>query len=166
MPKVKPLAAAAPLTSLMMRNGEIALASWQTLLHRTMMMSGANVAALTAAERQEFSRMYTEKTQTAMECIQVMTREMIHFNQQFTIMAWSQLMTSGMAMASMNPGRNLADPLTAHGRIANAAAQCTGEAMQKMSAAVARAMTRSLKPVHTRVTANAKRLGRSRRQNS
>jgi hypothetical protein len=154
---------ATPFAELMIKSSEIMLASGQTVFYRTLMMAGANAAALTDVERREFTRMYTEKLQAAMECGQIMASEMVRLNQQFAMMAWTQFLGGGMAMASLTTGRNPAGTIAAQNRFMNNAAKQVGDATQKIATAVARAAAKGLKPVHTTASANARRLGRNKR---
>lgn len=149
-----------PSVKLMTKSAEMALASGQTIWHRTLMMGGANAAALTATEHREFSRMYTEKLQAMVDCGQIMARETMRLNQQMAMMAWSQWLSTGMAMSSLATGRNPAGAVAAQSKLINSAAQHATAASQKISAALTRAATRGIAPVHSTVTANARRLGR------
>jgi hypothetical protein len=128
-------------------------------MHRMLMMSTADLTALTAVQRPEFTRMYTEKVQTAMVYGQIIAVEMLRLNQQFATLVWSQFVSNGMAMAMLGIGRNPCETFAAQGRFVNAAAQRASDATQKFSTGLTRAAAASLKPVHTRVSANAKRLG-------
>jgi hypothetical protein len=142
----------------MMRSGQIARASGQTIMHRMLMMSTADLSALTAAQRREFTRMYTEKVQTTMVYGQIIAVEMLRLNQQFAKLVWSQFVSNGMAMAMLGIGRNPCATFAAQGHFVNAAAQRASRATQKFSTGLTRAAATGLKPVHTRVSANAKRL--------
>ncbi|MGH8503442.1 MAG: phasin family protein [Gammaproteobacteria bacterium] len=147
----------------MIRSAEIAAASGQTIFHRMLMLSGANIAALTAAERREFARMYTEKLQATLACGQIMAGEMMRLNEQLMRVAWSQFMSNGMALTSMLSGRNPGAVFTAQSQLMNSAARQAAESGQKIFAAMARAAINGLAPVHTAVSANAERLGRTKR---
>ncbi len=153
-------------TDLMLKSSEIALASGQTIWHRTLMMASADAAALTALEHSEFSRMYIEKLQAAMDYSKIMAREMMRLNQQIAMMTWSQFLSTAMAMSSLATGQNPAGALAAQRRFINSAGQRAGDASQKISAAMTRAAIKGLAPVHTAVTANARRLGRRAPGNS
>jgi hypothetical protein len=151
----------AATTELTLKSCEIGLAAGQTVFHRSLMMAGANMAALSAAERFEFTRMYTEKIQTALKCGSIMGQEMLRLNQQSATMGWSQMMGAAAAMGSLAPGQNPAKGFAAPKRLIGSAAQEAGQAVQNISTAMARAAAKGLTPVHTAVSANAKRLGRS-----
>jgi hypothetical protein len=153
---------ATPVAELMIKSSEIMLAAGQTVFYRTLMMAGASTAALTNVECREFTRMYTEKLQVAMECSQIMASEMVRLNQQLAMMAWTQLLGGGMAMASLTTGRSPAGTIAAQTRFMNNAAKQVGDATEKISTAVARAAAKGLKPVHTVASGNARRLGRKR----
>lgn len=158
---VNPLAAA--WTELITTSGQIALASGRTIMHRMLMMSTADFSALTSPQRREFTRMYTEKVQAAAACGQIMAVEMMRLNQQFANLAWSQFLSSGTAMTMLGIGKNPSDMLSSQSRFAGAAARRANNAAQNLSATLTRAAVAGLKPVHTRVSANAKRLGRKKR---
>jgi hypothetical protein len=152
-----------PFMELMIKSSEIALAAGQTIGYRTLMMAGANAAALTPRERREFSRMYTEKLQAMADYGQIMAREMMRLNEQFAMMAWSELVSAGMAMTSLATGQNPADAFTAQTRLINAAGKRASDASQKISTAMTRVAVEGIAPVHSAVTANARRLARRKR---
>ncbi|MGI8740067.1 MAG: phasin family protein [Gammaproteobacteria bacterium] len=154
---------AAPFLDLMIKSGEIATASAMTIFHRTLMMSGADTSALTAAERREFARMYTEKMQAAMESGQIIAAEMLRLNQQLMTLAWSQSVSNAMALTSMLSGHNPGSAFAAQTQFMNTAARQVAESGQKIVAATTRAATRGLTPIHTAASANARRLGRPKR---
>lgn len=158
-----PFAAAMAVTNLMMKGCELSLASWQTIFYRTLMMSQANGAALTATERKEFSRMGTEKVEAIIKSSQVMAREMMRLNQQLATMAWSQFWSSGMAMVQFAGGRNPSGAFAAQNRLMQTAARSASDASSKITAAMARAGTKGLQPLHVRASSNARRLARKRR---
>jgi hypothetical protein len=153
----------APFIDLMIKSSEIALACGQTIWYRTLMMASADAAALTDVERREFSRMYTEKVQALMDYGQIMAREMVRLNEQFAMMAWSQFLSSGMAMTSLATGQNPGRTFATQRQLMDSAGQRASDASQKISAAMTRAAAKGLAPVHTAVTANARRLGRRQR---
>jgi hypothetical protein len=88
---------------------------------------------------------------------------MVHLNQQFAMMAWSQFLSTGLAMTSLATGQNPAGVFAAQSRFINAAGQRASDTSQKISAAMTRAAAKGLAPVHTAVTANARRLGPRKR---
>ncbi len=159
--KANPLLAA--WSNLMMTSGQIALASGQTIMHRMLMMSTADFSALTAAQRREFTRMYTEKVQAMMAYGQIMALELLRLDHQLLTLVWSQFVSNGMAMTMLSVGRNPSETFSAQSRFVNAASQRASDAAQEFSTALVRAAAAGLKPMHTRVSANAKRLGRKRR---
>lgn len=148
---------------LITKSSEIGLASGQTIMHRMLMMSGADILALTTSERREFSRMYTEKVQAATAHGQIMAGEMMRLNQQIAIAAGSQWWSGWMAMATLGVGRNPSDMFSARSRMIKGGARRAGNATQDISIAMTRSASAGLKPFHTRVSANAKRLGRQQR---
>jgi hypothetical protein len=145
-------------TDLMIKGSEIAFASGQTIWHRTLMMPNADATALAALERREFSRMYTEKLQAAIDYSKIMTREIMRLNQQIAMMTWSQFLSTAVAMSSLATGEDPAGTFTAQRRFINSAGQCAGDASQKIAAAMTRAGIKGRTPLHTAVTANARRL--------
>ncbi|MDN5872697.1 MAG: phasin family protein [Nitrococcus sp.] len=151
------------LIALMVKNTEIALASQQTVWHRMLMMGRADATALSHAEQKEFSRMYTETLRALVECGQIMAREIARLNQQSATLAWSQSVSTAIAMGSLATGRNPADVLAAQSRFMSAAGQRAFDAWQEICAAITRASTKGVAPVHKAVTANAQRLGRKKR---
>jgi hypothetical protein len=147
----------------MIKSSEIGLAAGQTIFHRMAMMSSANLAALTAVERVEFTRMYREKVQAALAAGNILARELINLNKQLVLMAWSQSLSTTTAIVSPGGGRNAIGAFSAHDRLMTTAARRAADATQKISTAMTRAAAECLTPIHSTVSANAKRLGRKKR---
>jgi hypothetical protein len=80
---------AAAWGNVMMTSRQIALASGQTIMHGMLMMSTADLLALTTAQHREFTRMYTEKVQTTMVYGQIIAVEMLRLNQTVAKLVWS-----------------------------------------------------------------------------
>lgn len=125
---INPLAG--PAMDITLKGGEIAAAAGQTIVHRTLMMWGADAGALTA-KRREFTRMYTEKAQVAGECAQVIAAETLRLNQHLAERAWSNLWNAGMVLTSSLPaGRGAPAVHTLYNDLIGAASRQVSDAAQ------------------------------------
>ena len=142
-------------TDLMMKTAEMALASAQTIFHRTTMMAAAGLSP-NAKERREFTRMGSEKVTAATASAQAMFGDWYGFNQKLATLAQAQWNVAA-AMASFASVRTLADLMAAQERYFNTAMH-SGEAALNMWTVSVGTASKGLKPIHSRASANAKRL--------
>jgi hypothetical protein len=85
----------------MTKSSEPALASGPPIFHRALMISQANISALTAVGRKQFSRVVTEKAEVLPNSSQIMAGEIMRLYQQLPTMAWPQFLSGGMGMAQL-----------------------------------------------------------------
>ena len=128
---------------------ELAIAAPQVVAIRTarMLAAGAHPGA---ADRAELSRMYTEKVQAFWESMFAMGAQVVRTNQdcaRTAALQWWRLWTT---------------PL--HASLPRAAGVVTGTTPRRRQRAMSRLAEAALTPVHKRATANARRLGRSKKR--
>ena len=138
----------------MTRAAELAIAAPQVVAARTarMITAGANPGA---ADRAEFSGMHTEKVQAFWESMSAMALQTMKMQQQYArnaALQWWRLWTTPWWLAS-----NRTPAQTMGAILALPTAAQRNRAASDLVAA-------SLGPVHTRATANARRLTRLRKR--
>lgn len=151
-------AVAGSLADIMMKTGEMALASTQTIFHRTAMMLNAGLSP-TAAQHKEFRRMGSEKVDAAVASLQAMFGDWYSLNRHLTALVQVQQTQWNMltALASFASIKTMADLGVAQRRYFNAAIQ-SGEAVLRLWVISIPVANKGLKPIHSRASANAKRL--------
>ena len=130
---------------------ELAIAAPQVVAIRTarMLAAGAHPGA---ADRAELSRMYTEKVQAFWESMFAMGAQVVRTNQECARTAalqWWRLWTT---------------PLQTLASLPRAAGVVTGTTPRQRRRAMSKLADAALAPVHRRATANARRLGRSKKR--
>jgi hypothetical protein len=78
-------------------------------------------------------------------------------NSQLGLRAWQDLMAAGGAMLSLAGSRTLTDMMARQAKLARTVSQSAVSASQ-LSDVTAKLAGHGLKPIHSRATANAKRL--------
>ena len=139
------------------KTGEMMLASAQVIQHRTSRMAAAG-AAPSARDRREFALMGQEKIEAGVESATAMAAQMMAMNPLLGPRALKHMMTGAAAIMSLAASRTPGQAVARHARLVRTMTPSTGTA--QFSAASARLAQRGLKPIHSRATANAKRLGR------
>lgn len=143
---------------LAMKTGEMMLASAQVISHRTHRMAQAG-AIPNARDRREFTLMGQEKVEAAQESALAMGSHLARMNSQLGVRAWQDMVAAGSAMLSLAGSRTLTDVMARQAKLARTVSQSAASASQ-LSDVTARLASRGLKPIHSRATANARRLRR------
>ena len=153
--------AAFPFTvwnDLALRSAEMLTASAQVIGHRTHRMATAGHSP-GLRDRREFARMGLEKVEAAGESLWAMGQHMATMNWQLVLRAWQDAMAAGMAWIAFGDSRSLPQLMQGQLALGRTMSQSMRSASQ-VSEATARLMGKGLQPIHSRATANAKRLGR------
>lgn len=144
-------------TAVALKTGEMMWASAQVIGHRTsrIAMAGPDPSA---RDRREFTRMGQEKLDAATASAQAIAMRMMLIPVQFGTLLLRQTMSGAGSMVALSANPVLA--LSAKGQaelmrdvIANVTAAAT-----QLSGSAARIAHHGLMPIHSRATANAKRL--------
>ncbi|MFP5404992.1 MAG: polyhydroxyalkanoate granule-associated phasin [Gammaproteobacteria bacterium] len=153
-----PFASFGQWTELALKASEMMVASSQVIAHRTQRMAQAGPLP-NERDQREFSLMAQEKLDAARESSQAMATQMLSSNQRLGMRAYNQMLASATAMMSLASSSTPAESAARQARLARAVARsaATGTAMSRAAARVA---SRGLDPIHSRATANAKRLGK------
>ena len=145
-------------TRLAFKTGEMMMASAQVIGHRTNRIVTAG-STLNERDRREFSLMGQEKMEAASESVQAMARHMMTINQQIGAQAVGQMLAGATDILSLATSRTAGQALARQAKLMRTLTRGVASASQ-LSTAAARLAQRGLKPIHSRATANAKRLGK------
>lgn len=141
------------------RAGEMMMASAQVIGHRTDRMTTGGSWA-NARDRREFSRMGREKFEAATESAQAMAAHMMTMDPRPGLRASQQMFEGTTAMTSLIASRTVGQYLERQARLMRVMSN-SGTAASWFSDSTARLAQHGLKPIHSRATANARRLGKS-----
>jgi len=149
-------------TKLAWRAGEMAVASAQVIGHRTSRPMFAGFVP-TASDQRERVLMVQEKGEVTLQSAQAVYGRMLMLNRQFTELAMRQMVSMFTAMMSIATSRSPAESVDRQLRLVHKTVANAAGATSKLSGTTAQIVKRATKPVHARVTANAKRLGKKSR---
>ncbi len=161
--KSKPAAVALPFAlwaDLALRTGEMFTASAQVIAHRTGRIAKAGHSP-GLRDRREFAGLGLEKVEAAGESLFAMGQHLTASNAQLAMRAWRDMAGAGNAWLGLVRSRTLPQMMSGHAALASSVSKSAQSASQ-LSDATARMASRGLKPLHSRATANAKRLGKIR----
>jgi hypothetical protein len=147
---------------LAMKTGEMMLASAQVINHRTGRMAAAGPSP-NARDRREFTLMGQEKLAAATESAQAVATRMLNLNQQMGTIAFNQLVAGTAGIMSVAAARTIAQSSKAQAELVRDTVSSSAKAASQLADSVARAAHHGLKPVHSRATANAKRLAKHKK---
>ena len=139
--------------------GEMAIASAQIIDHRTSRFALAGPVP-SARDQREFALMGHEKGEAALESAQAVGVRMLMLNQQFATLAFKQMMSASAALLSLAASRTAAESVERQSKLVRDTMTGSVVAASKLSGSTARLAQRALKPVHSRVSGNVRRLGR------
>jgi hypothetical protein len=143
-------------STFMWKSCEMMLASARVIGYRTNPMLPAHGSS----NRRELALMGTEKVAAAAESSQAMAAGWMQFNQELGAMALRQMTAASMAMMSIASSRTPQQAMERQaGFVRNTLDRSAAGAVQ-LSGSAARGAQRTLKPVHSRVTGNVKRLAK------
>jgi len=154
---VNPLAA---WTALAFRAAEMMWASGQVIGHRS---SRALLADPRHRERdrRELTLMGREKLEAGAEAFTAMAVRLTTLNMQYAMMGFGQWMTMSKAMLSLANSRSIAHSVEQQARLARMTMVGAAKTASTVSNSAARVAYRGLKPIHSRATKNARRLGKT-----
>ena len=146
------------------RTTEMLVASAQVIGHRTGRMAGAG-ATPSLRDRREFSKMGMEKAEAIGESAFAGGKQLSKTNVELGIrniqLALRRLRKAGADWMSLAGSRTIPQALARQAKLMHTVSQSMQSASQ-LSHVTARVTERALMPIHSRATANAKRLGRTR----
>ena len=139
--------------------GEMAIGSVQVIGYRTNRIAHASIVP-SVRDQREFALMGQEKREAAMESAQAVGVRMLMLNQQFAALAFKQMLSASQALMSIAASRTAAESVGRQSKLARDTMTSSVVAVSKLSDSTAQLARRALKPVHTRVSGNVRRLGR------
>jgi hypothetical protein len=145
-------------TRLAWKTGEMMLASAQVIHHRTGRMSAAG-ATPSARDRREFALMGQEKLEAGVEAASAIAAQLMTLNPLLGARAVKHMMSGAAAVMSLSASRTAGQAMARHAKLIRTMTQSAATTAQ-LSSAAARLARRGLIPIHSRATANAKRLGK------
>ncbi len=143
---------------LALKTGEMMLASAQVIGHRMGRMAAAGPKP-NAHDRREFTLMGQEKIEAAAESVQAMTAQMMRTGPQLGVKAVQQMLSGAMALTTLATSRTPGQSMARQAKLVRTMTQSAAMGSQ-LTGSVARLAQRGLKPISSRATANAKRLGK------
>jgi len=145
-------------TRLAWKTGEMMLASAQVIHHRTGRMAAAG-ATPSVRDRREFALMGQEKLEAGVESAKAMAAQLMTLNPLLGARAVKHMMSGAAEVMSLAASRTAGQAMARHAKLVRTMTQSAATAAQ-LSGAAARLAHRGLIPIHSRATANAKRLGK------
>jgi len=141
------------------KTGEMLLASAQVIGHRTQRIARAGPLP-NARDRREFTRMGSEKVDAAQASMQAMSMRMVTLNQELAGLALQQLLQGVGSVTLLMATPGLAFSGSHQTRLWREAMTNSLDTVSHLTAASARLAHHGLRPIHARVTSNARRLAR------
>ena len=133
------------------------MAATQVIGHRTNRLASAGSIPSTRDQR-EFTLMVQEKGQAASEAAQAVGARLLMLNQQIAALAFKQMLSASASLVSIATSRSAAESVERQSKLVRDTMANTVIAGSKLSGSTANVAQRALKPVHTRVLGNARRL--------
>ena len=141
------------------KTAEMAIASAQVITHRTSRLALAG-AVPSARDQREFALMGQEKGEAALKSAQAVVVPMLMLNQQLAALAFKQMLSASVALMSIAASRTAAESVDRQSKLVRDTVNSSAVAASKLSGSTAQLARRALKPVHTRVSGNVRRLGK------
>ena len=144
-------------TDLAAQTAEMMTASAQVIGHRSARMACAGPLP-SARDQQEFSLMGQEKMEALSESAHAVTISMMGLHQQVATLALQQLRDGTTDLLAFAAGTSLDPNTPTQTDLVNKHMTNSTEAMSQLNASLADVAQTGLQPLHSRATANAKRL--------
>jgi hypothetical protein len=141
------------------QTGEMAVASSQVIGHRTRRLALAGPVP-NVRDQREFARRSQEKSAAALESVQAAGLPMLALGQQAAVFAFKQMVSTSLALLSIAASRTAAESATRQSKLVRDTLNNSMAAASGLSGSTVKLAKSALKPVHTRVSRNARRLGK------
>ena len=144
-------------SDLVLISTQMLFTSAQVIGHRTsrMMLAGATPDL---RDQREFALMSEEKTAAAVESVQAMAQGVFTLGQQLAVMTGRQVLASVPLMMSLATSITPQQSAARQKNLARAGLANAAEANARIAASIPRIANKAIKPIHTKATANRKRL--------
>lgn len=146
-------------TGLALKTSEMMMASATVISHRTSRIAVAGVMP-TLSDQREFTLMGQEKMDAATESAQAIATQIVNLNQEMGALAFNQMVQGATGMLSLAASRSIAQSNTLQAKLMHDAMSTSACAASQLADSVARVAQHGLVPIHSRATANAKRLAK------
>jgi hypothetical protein len=143
---------------LALHTAEMLVASAQVIGHRTLRMATAGHSP-NLRDRREFTRMGIEKIEAAGEAAVAMGQQLATTNAAMGLRAWRDMYNASTALMLFAGSRTLPQIMDRQAKLMHTISRSAASASQ-LTQAAAHITKHGLKPIHSRATANAKRLSR------
>jgi len=143
-------------TLLAWKFGEMSMASALVVACRSHRMAVSGPLP-NARDRKEFTRMGQEKFEAVTESAQAIAEQMSVMSMQFGLRAWRDALTGTAAWMSLATSRDVGK-MSAHHAVAAGSIDRFMHSALQLSDSTVKMSERGLHPIHSRATANARRL--------
>ena len=144
-------------SGLALKTSEMMVASAEVISHRASRMAMAGVVP-SEHDQREFVLMGQEKIEAVAESAQAIAERMLNQNQEISTLAYKQLMMGTSGIISLATSATLAESSNLQAKLVQDTMSGSAAAVSQLTDSLARVAHRGLKPLHSRATANAKRL--------
>jgi hypothetical protein len=144
-------------TDLAVKTYEMMMASAEVIGHRTGRMAVSGPIP-NASDQREFALMGQEKIEAAAESARAMAEFVMTLNRQLGAQAFSHMLTGSTAMISLASSSSVGQSIERQGELVRTMTESALTASQLPTSAGLLAQS-AVRPIHSRTTANAKRLG-------
>jgi hypothetical protein len=146
-------------SSLVLSSSQMMLTSAQVIGQRIARMLLAGDMP-TPSDRREIALMSEEKVAAAVESAQVMTQGMFKLGQDLAVMAGKQMLAGVPLMMSLATSTTPRQSAERQSNLARAGMANAAQANSRIASAVPRIAHKSLAPIHSKASANRKRLAK------
>jgi hypothetical protein len=146
-------------TNIALKSAEMMWASSQVISHRTSRILQAH-PNYTVSDRRELVLMGQEKMEAGYESAIAMTGGLVKMNLELGMLAFRQWFAVATALTSMATSRTALQYSGHQAKLFRDHATRSAVAATRLSSSAAQIAQHGLKPIHSRATKNAKRLGK------
>lgn len=141
------------------KSGEMMLASIQVISQRSHRLLSAGTSPA-FADRRELALMGQEKIAAAAESVQAVAVGWMGLNHRLGAIAFKQMLAGTAAIMSLAVSRTPGQSVARQTKLVSDTITHVAAATSQLSKSTARLAHRGLKPIHSRATGNARRLGK------
>ena len=146
-------------TNVALKTGEMMWLSAQVITHRTtrILMAHPNYGL---RDRRELALMGQEKVQAAYESVNAMGAQMVRMSLELGMLTFKHWIAASTALAALASSRTPGQSLGRQAKLLDDSATRSAIAVSRLSGSAAQLARHGLKPIHSRATKNARRLGK------
>ncbi len=144
-------------SNLAFKTAEMMMASVQVINHRAGRIASAGLLP-NVHDQREFTLMGQEKLEAATESLQAIGLRMLSANQQLGMLMFKQMVAGASTWMSLVGSRTIAQTSRLQGEMMRDTMSNAAAVTSQLGDSVAKVVHKGLIPIHSRATANAKRL--------